>query len=318
MKRHNFYKGELVTPTELNNLQSYTDTITEQVVNRGALGTGVIGGFVVTKENDLNLSIEAGNAYNTIGELLTLADTALVSVNDFLPTSGSKKILMSIKKDYIETDPIQDTTGNIINTTWTPTVSFAISDVDQGIPNGFFELAIITLNSQGIVDIEQISPSVPLKADPDHIDLVTKSLHWNGQSIIDIMANLAYPIGYQYTQYPNNLGIFELAEEPSHLFGGVWELLHSDKAVFFRTEGNIAKENRTNGIQGDTMQRLTGEFGSDDSLFGNGVFSFRNGGTGPYGTGAGGIVNFDNSRQARTSTENRPINMLMRIWKRIA
>ncbi|MGL4388320.1 MAG: hypothetical protein ACRCTJ_02885 [Brevinema sp.] len=316
MNRHNFYKGELVTPEELNGLQDYSDGIVEEVIARGAIGTGIVMGFLVTKANELTISIESGLAYGVVGEVLRSNTSALISINDYLPTLGSKKVFISMKKDYTKTDPVQDNTGNIVNTTWTPTVLFEISNFDQGIPTGSFELAIITLNSQGIVEIEQISPNVPFKADRDAINFNSLSFNWNGQSIIDII----YPKGYQYTQYPNDLGIFEPIEEPSSLFGGVWELIHNDKSVFFRTEGERASLNRQDGIQLDATQKMTGNVGcSWDAYSTNGVFkpySGRTDGRGTSGTTIG--VNFDNSRQVRTADEEIVINMLMRIWKRIA
>lgn len=70
------------------------------------------------------------------------------------------------------------------------------------------------------------------------------------------------------------------------------------------------KDRKIGSVQEDTMQHLTGNFSVDDegSYNINGVFANAGWAHGPGKTGGGIKVNFDNSRQARVSEENRPIN----------
>lgn len=72
-----------------------------------------------------------------------------------------------------------------------------------------------------------------------------------------------FPVGSQYTQYPdpnansNDLSVcLPLSKSPAALFGGTWELLHTENtkengALFFRTEGGLSHEisGRAGGLQ---------------------------------------------------------------------
>lgn len=67
-------------------------------------------------------------------------------------------------------------------------------------------------------------------------------------------------------------------------------------------------ETKYNEYVEDTMQKLTGNLATDDegrNVIG-GCFYVAGGARGPGKTGGGTNVGFDNSRQARTSEENRP------------
>ncbi|MDK2819198.1 MAG: hypothetical protein KFW21_07115 [Spirochaetota bacterium] len=151
---------------------------------------------------------------------------------------------------------------------------------------------------------------------------------------IETFLNLIHPINSTYTQYPDETtGLFDDTETPRSLFGGDWEQIFTDKGIFFRTEGGLSAENRdaSTGIQLDSMQKLTGEFviratGVGKLILGSsGILTNTNINITEYGVQEQSnisprqreIVTLDNSRQARTSTENRSINMLMKIWKRI-
>ena len=151
LTKHNYYKGEVVSPENLNASFGYPDRIRDSLVNE-LLGFGIIEGFEVAESNNLELKVSPGLAYNPAGERLVLNEEQIVNINDLLPTSGSKTVILGIKPDYSKTDPVTDTEGNVVYTTWTPTVEIS---VDTELSGEYFQLASITLNSQGITEITQ-------------------------------------------------------------------------------------------------------------------------------------------------------------------
>lgn len=154
LTKHNYYKGETVSPENLNISFGYPDKKGQSIVNE-LLGYGIIEGFEVTQNNNLELKVSPGLAYNQAGERLVLNEDQLVNINDLLPTSGSKTVSLGIKPDYSKTDPVTDTEGNVVYTTWTPTVEIS---VDTELSGEYFQLASITLNFQGITGIDKTAP----------------------------------------------------------------------------------------------------------------------------------------------------------------
>lgn len=136
------------------------------------------------------------------------------------------------------------------------------------------------------------------------------------------------PVGSFYTQYANNTGKFVGSESPNILYPNTyWQQYFNTEGVFFRTEGGNANEARTNGVQGDAIRNIVGECGN----YGNGVGSeyystgamyVRNydgvSGESEATQGVSSIYGFDASRVVPTGSENRPINRLIRVWKRIS
>ncbi|SFB95925.1 hypothetical protein SAMN02745150_01444, partial [Brevinema andersonii] len=151
LTKHHYYKGEVVSPENLNASFGYPDRIRDSLVNE-LLGYGIISGFEVTESNNLELKIGPGLAYNLAGERLVLNEEKILSINDLLPTSGTKTVVLGIKPGFIKTDPVTDTEGNVVYTTWTPTVEIS---VDESLTDYYFPLASVTLNSQGITGIIQ-------------------------------------------------------------------------------------------------------------------------------------------------------------------
>lgn len=141
----------------------------------------------------------------------------------------------------------------------------------------------------------------------------------------------AHPVGSYYSQYTNENGNFVDAYSPSKMFGGVWQLVDSDKGTFYRTEGgnSMDRGRNANGVQGDAIRNVSGhivyndDLGGTSALTGGGVF--YNGGAAltmntritQSGSRAASVY-IDLSRQVPTGLENRPINRLIRIWHRIA
>jgi len=118
------------------------------------------------------------------------------------------------------------------------------------------------------------------------------------------------PIGFCYTQYDGT-------STPSSLFGGTWTLMFNTDGVFFRTEGEGAAG--FGGIQGDTMRNVTGTFGFRAEIQGSSTGPFRQTATGTRPTGSsgtGGRIDFDISRSVPTSSEFRPRNRTVRVWRK--
>lgn len=210
LTKHNYYKGETVSPENLNASFGYPDRIRDSMVSE-LLGYGIIQGFAVSQSNNLELKIGPGLAYNTVGERLVLNEEQLVNINNLLPTSGSKTVALGIKPDYSKTDPATDTEGNVVYTTWTPTVEIS---VDENLPEEFFPLASITLNSQGITGIDPTYNlfSLPLIEDIcDPIGTVTAMMRVNPPSAKWKLMN---GDRLEKTEFPKLYALFQ-AEIPS-------------------------------------------------------------------------------------------------------
>ncbi|MGL4367930.1 MAG: hypothetical protein ACRCTQ_06620 [Brevinemataceae bacterium] len=308
--KHNFYNGELVTTETMNNLETYIDTTVNTFVS-DTLGLGIIEGFEVAVKNTAEIQISPGKAYNSLGERLNLENDCTISLSEFLPQTDTKTVFLSMKKDYIGQDPILDHLGQTVYKTLIPTVSFQITDIKPEHP--YYILSSITLDVQGITGINSES-----------------TLFQTFAKIKDII----YPIGYQYTQYPNSMtGQFESGNSPNTLFGGIWELRFNDKGIFFRTEGGDSGESRdeSTGVQDTAIQHHKHDVGIGGHNHTVSVYAHVGG-----NKGNGSYSNFNWTNQTtswfdygtkrstdivegkRTSTETRPVNMLMRIWQRIA
>ena len=153
----------------------------------------------------------------------------------------------------------------------------------------------------------------------------------------------AYPVGSFYTQYPdvdsNTLATaFPDAYRPADMFGGTWVAQWDDEGIDFHTEraSDTGLQTRTDGLQADQMQQITGALGRsslnnvnwsrDTDYKGDGVFATsESGGTDSVQGQSGGdylgcnpLFDSANSPDARTGTVTCDSNRLVRIWKRTA
>lgn len=147
---------------------------------------------------------------------------------------------------------------------------------------------------------------------------IGSEIRWTATDKIIQIGSKTYQVGQFVDEYHPNLTI-----------GGIWQQKWNTDSVFTRTEGNISNEDRLDGIQLDSMQKLTGILHTRKTNFGDfytgvgGVFSPTSGSYSAVAVGESGgpkqltNINFDNSRQARTSTENRSKNILERIMIRV-
>ena len=148
------------------------------------------------------------------------------------------------------------------------------------------------------------------------------------QAIEAIVLNRIYPIGSYYIQFAELDGTFDINKSPEKLFGGTWTLLHNNQGVFIRTEGGNANEGRLNGIQQDSVQRFTAYFRAYSWLqegAPNGILrgdyhqNYSRAATEPANINTTDLLyNLDSSFQIRSGSETRGINILIRIWLRIA
>ena len=308
--RQNFYQGQNILAKDLNALQDYSDTNKNLLVSE-LLGSGILHGFEITKKEGFTISISPGVAFDKNGTRLNLEESTDITLTPLSPTTDKRlrPILLGIKLSYIASEPIKDSVDNETPTILTPSVEIVTG---ENLDEGVFQLAVITLGKSAIIDITR----------PTNMML--------GFTYPQRIKDLLYPIGYQYTQYPNDTtGLFREEDSPCSLFGGDWEKQFETESVFFRTEGSLANESRSSGLQLDAMQKMTSKLDLSvvtDTTLNNtewagvmrvsGLFSVQD----FYATIPNrgfSKLEFDNSQQARTATENRPVNMLMIIWKRI-
>lgn len=153
-----------------------------------------------------------------------------------------------------------------------------------------------------------------------------RRLRFNGQDLLDLLM----PIGFQYEMYPvahsNDPDVaFPPSERPAALWPGTeGELIDDDEGVFYRTEGGSHTVGRVNGLQGDAIRNIVGQFSNGLNNSASGTFSgaFQELGSSQNGAGTANVIRpglrFDASRVVPTSTENRPANRLFRIYRRTA
>lgn len=146
---------------------------------------------------------------------------------------------------------------------------------------------------------------------------IGSEIRWTATDKIIQIGSKTYQVGQFVDEYHPNLTI-----------GGIWKTKWNTDSVFTRTEGNISNEDRLDGIQLDSMQILTGKLKTRttnagsfylgvEGIFTSSASSLRSGCVQEGNARESSDTNFDNSRQARTSTENRSKNILERIMIRV-
>lgn len=147
-------------------------------------------------------------------------------------------------------------------------------------------------------------------------------------AIESIVLNKIMPIGSTYIQFAEDDGTFDASKSPEKLFGGTWQLKYNTESVFFRTEGSLSEEGRSNGIQGDAIRNIAGtiQIMTANLAAPTGVFDYTWGFDKLFTFTAietqdgwrHANTNFRASNVVPTSTENRTKNRKIRIYKRIA
>ena len=138
---------------------------------------------------------------------------------------------------------------------------------------------------------------------------------------------LRYMINPYYVQYADLSGNFNSNEEPSVWFkkmynvNTTWQIIFNSESVYFRTEGDLANVERSNGIQNDAGRNATASFFIRGSIAmqSSGVLvgasnsklwasSYTN-------TDSPSSITLDLSRAYSIANEFRVRNRLMRIYK---
>ncbi|PLV54708.1 hypothetical protein [Brachyspira pilosicoli] len=162
--------------------------------------------------------------------------------------------------------------------------------------------------------------------DANLVTQTNEALGENVQTALDIL-NKMYMINPYYVQYADLNGNFNSNEEPSVWFkkmynvNTTWQIMFNTESVYFRTEGNLANVERSNGIQNDAGRNAGGSFYTA-TIKGipSGVFFITNSDDlafianhNPYWQT--GVINLDLSRAYATANEFRVKNRLIRIYK---
>jgi hypothetical protein len=163
---------------------------------------------------------------------------------------------------------------------------------------------------------------------------VTNNLKIGNKDMDQYIKDYLFPIGSFYVQFPqkNSNLIFEAfpeSETPEVLFGGTWQEQWPFESIFFRTRGTLSNEDRVNGFQDYALTHLYGHMGWTQSNY----WKPGQGAEGVFGTNievkkidtdsnSGEVVGHRNAfnlsdNMWASNLETRPINKLMRVWKRI-
>ncbi|MGL4393999.1 MAG: hypothetical protein ACRCS8_02095 [Brevinema sp.] len=210
LSQQQFYKGQSVSPEHLNQMQEYTDHTQCQTIN-SVFGKGVLYGFEVSHTAD-QIIISKGMGFDDRGRKLLLHEDKIIPLNE-INISKHSLLKLGVQFCVIESDPIQDVTGTIINTKLTPSVEFVLGEE--------LDAEILFLADIEITATEILSVKQKINFLPNYLNFAEKII------------NIAYPIQSIYTQYPkfitNSEGEeiylgFVQGETPAMLFGGVWEL----------------------------------------------------------------------------------------------
>lgn len=350
MIRQNFYNGQKVAPKNLNDLQSYVEGKNADLVS-SILGYGIINGFSVQKESEMIVSVNGGLAYTEEGvRLFSETGLNITIPSSELPNAGDRTVSLALRFDWNKTGSAIDSTGSAVTTSWIPTVLLKLGNE---ILETDLKIADIKLSPVGILEIiengqqflnfeQQVVKTKAFSTETTHetttanisADILNLNTDINikNKTFEDTIRDMVYPVGCTYVQYPNpSTGQFESNTLPTSLFGGIWELRFNDKGVFFRTEGGNSSEARdgSTGIQQSALQNHTHDTrisGNVNDLLSPGSKSYNPGGGNRYyiGNHVHRWVDWGNKRSGSpigvttTGLETRPVNMLKRIWQRIA
>lgn len=146
-----------------------------------------------------------------------------------------------------------------------------------------------------------------------------------GAAAKSIFVDAVRPVGSHYIQFAETDGTFASAKSPSTLFGGTWSLKFNTESVFFRTEGALAAEGRTAGVQQDAFQgHWHDQWYSGTSTASSPGSAALIGVTSDNTVKASSNNSIRNAQSdgingtPRTTNETRPRNRLIRVWERTA
>ena len=272
-------------------------------------GTDPTGRFL---DRNTNAGIYGAVIYAMILNQLGDESEALVKAAGLTPSSeDTTQWLQAIRKLYGDADTALK--EELISKIEALTASDIAFDDSIGISASDVQEAITALHTL-IKELKAKDISFE-----DTISLGASNIH---EAILKIIQDKIMPIGATYIQFAEDDGTLE------KLFGGTWQLKYNTESVFFRTEGSLSEEGRSNGIQGDAIRNIQGEYGyfiHGGLQITSKLFSYNHlGKIDSYLLGgqwtdldAGKIV-FNANSVVPTASENRTKNRKIRIYKRIA
>lgn len=196
--------------------------------------------------------------------------------------------------------------------------------IKKGVPSPNPSLPELTQNENGIYEIPVAEITVQANAQTISQGDI-KDVRRNLRTLDELQKR--YMIAPYYIQYPDTSGNFNANEEPSNWYKKMynitttWQIMFNSESVYFRTEGDLANVERSNGIQNDAGRNPGGSF---YTLFANGNIRgvFYEGYITPRGfmpldstIWSEGVITMDLSRSYATANEFRVRNRLMRIYK---
>ena len=162
--------------------------------------------------------------------------------------------------------------------------------------------------------------------DANLVTQTNEALGDNVQTALDIL-NSRYMIPPYYIQYPDTSGNFNANEEPSVWFkkmynvNTTWQIIFNLESVYFRTEGDLANVERSNGIQNDAGRNATASFFIRGSIAMQssgvlvGAYNTKSWASSYTNTDSPSSITLDLSRAYSIANEFRVRNRLMRIYK---
>lgn len=262
------------------------------------------------------LSLEKNNSTSVIkGSINNLAqgtETSFYIINSIIPN------YFILDGDYINTSNILSSSGKALK--------YKIKTVSTS--EGIIYAFLLAYQDGSEIQSEDVFTFNLIPNKNFSLNPIYKNVS-NVQELGESLA-LRYMINPYYVQYADLSGNFNSNEEPSVWFkkmynvNTTWQIIFNSESVYFRTEGNLANVERSNGIQNDAGRNATGTFGHN---YGSGLMSDTNGAYGVFFSGdtfAYGVVDvkdtrynikLDLSRAYATANEFRVKNRLMRIYK---
>lgn len=330
--------------------RSHLDSIqAQEELIKSVVGQGIVRGLTVEKADLLKVVINTGLAYDGNGHQLMISETLEVDMNDEA-SDTEKQVLLGLKytienPNYVIGDNPPKYLYNVqitpVKGETLPIGAFLLATITI---NNLGIIDIVNQEKSWTSDfmgkLQNIASEVHIAStkegtslDPDfklqgkYLDLMFQQILINGESIQFVLFKQRFDVGDYYEQdwdIENN----DWKPTPLERFGfGTWRQVVTN-GEFKRYQGGSAGENRVNGRQEDAMQRLTGSgvvgipgviANLWESLDGV-LYAINQNVLKPNYSFTGTIVSrprtlqFDNSRQARTSSENRPTNYPVILW----
>ncbi len=324
MKKHHFYEGMTPTPNDFDILQQNTEDALHESTH-AITGTGVLSGLTVSMDGAGKVVISAGDAVAPNGQRLALTAKTTIDKKDGLV------VLRHSVVDTTTTHDIQQ------KQTWKTrgdktTVHVVLSTDKQAndvvlaqVKNNTIDLTPRE-SAHGWNSLTSLRQQLKSELMAEITKAKTEAQNAITQAKKDVL-NSAIPIGFIYTQFPNQ-------PTPQQLWGNTmtWQNISSQYAdCFFRAEGRDndyygAKKFQT-GKQTDAIRDFTFAFktnlgwgyGSQQnmSIVDQGDdWGWSDGSSRRHSDRVG--YRFSVSTVVTTAAENRPVNYTVRIWKRTA